>query len=452
MDQENAGRAAWAAERLADRRPAYEIALDYYEGRHRLMFATERFRTTFGRSFGEFQDNLCQPVVDALADRLQITGFVDNGAPAEEQEDAALPALALWRANRMDVQAGAVMQDTLTLGDSYVIVWQDEQGFPRIVPQMAHRIAVRYSDERPGEIEWAVKLWRQDKRWRVTVYEADQLTRWIAPNESSSFDLPTEYEDFQPLPEQPVVRNPWGVVPVFAFHNAAAVGRLGRPEHEQAIPLNDALNKSVLDMFVGMEFVALPQRWATGVEQPTDPVTGRPTEYTAAVERWFTAPDTDARFGQFEQARLTELVAVQDSFRAEIARVTGTPPHYLLLGGDFPSGEALKTAESRLVKRAQDRQRLWGPVWSACMTLALRMAQTPPHGDLETLWASAESRAERDQAETAAIKQALGVSNAQLQREMGYTQQQIDEMAAEREEEQQRDADAAAAAVAAGRA
>ena len=86
------------------------------------------------------------------------------------------------------------------------------------------------------------------------------------------------------------------------------------------------------------------------------------------------------------------------------------------------------------------------------MTLALRMAQTPPHGDLETLWASAESRAERDQAETAAIKQALGVSNAQLQREMGYTQQQIDEMAAEREEEQQRDADAAAAAVAAGRA
>jgi hypothetical protein len=61
-----------------------------------------------------------------------------------------------------------------------------------------------------------------------------------------------------------VVPNPYGVVPVFHFANNADLGMTGRSELEAAMPVQDGLNKSVLDMLVAMEFSAYRQRWAAG--------------------------------------------------------------------------------------------------------------------------------------------------------------------------------------------
>src|SRR5205085_5557231 len=63
-----------------------------------------------------------------------------------------------------------------------------------------------------------------------------------------------------------VIPNPFGVVPVFHFANNADLGQPGRSELEAAIPVQDGLNKSVLDMLVAMEFSAYRQRWAAGIE------------------------------------------------------------------------------------------------------------------------------------------------------------------------------------------
>ena len=75
---------------------------DYYGGRHRLTFATQKFLNAFGPLLQAFSDNLCAVCVDAVADRLEIEGFtVQSG-------DAALADAAwnLWLANRMDRRGG----------------------------------------------------------------------------------------------------------------------------------------------------------------------------------------------------------------------------------------------------------------------------------------------------------------------------------------------------------
>ncbi len=54
--------------------------------------------------------------------------------------------------------------------------------------------------------------------------------------------------------------NPYGVVLVFHFANNAIIGQPGRSELEAAIPVQDGLNKSVLDISLAMEFTRHRQR------------------------------------------------------------------------------------------------------------------------------------------------------------------------------------------------
>src|SRR5687767_4956981 len=77
----------WGLGELAARTQQWRLYLDYYNGLHRLAFATEKWRTQFGTLFKAFADNLCPAVVDAKADRLQIAGFTvyPEGALGESQ-------------------------------------------------------------------------------------------------------------------------------------------------------------------------------------------------------------------------------------------------------------------------------------------------------------------------------------------------------------------------------
>src|SRR6266404_9326426 len=53
----------------------YSRAERYYRGDHDLSFATEKFQNAFGLLFREFAMNLCPAIVDAVKDKLIVTGF-----------------------------------------------------------------------------------------------------------------------------------------------------------------------------------------------------------------------------------------------------------------------------------------------------------------------------------------------------------------------------------------
>jgi hypothetical protein len=428
-----------ALQATASRRPGYARYAAYYDGQHPLTFATQKFRNAFGSTFAAFSDNLCPAVVDAVADRLLLEGFgVEQGG-----DTLAAAAWALWLANRMDRRAGEVHLEALRSGDAYVIVWPDATGAPIFYPNGAAACTVHYDAEAPGRVLWASKQWwADDGHARLNLYYPDRIEKYRTPQPQKGHAWPTRATGFEPYTPDTdnawPLPNVWGQVPVFHFANNSDVGTVGRSELQNVLPLQNALNKTVTDQLVAQEFVALPQRWATGLEVEVDETTGKPTvPFTPGVERIWAVANEQVRFGEFAQADLTQFLKAQDSLRAEIARVSGTPLHYLLLQtGDFPSGEAMRTAEARFLAKVRDRMASFGNAWEDAVSFGLRIQNALPDGArLSALWKDPTPRNEKEQAETETLKTGLGVSKKQALRELGYSDAQIDQMQTERGDE-----------------
>lgn len=428
-----------ALENLNARHKADQLYLDYYEGNHRLLFATEKFRNAFGAMFQAFADNLCAPVVDALADRLKLRAFTGPGADQ---------ANLLWKASRMRRHAGEAILDALRRADSFLVVWPNAAGQPRVYVQEPTNCWVLYDEDEPGRIKAAAKVWPvADEKYRATIYLPDMVYRYETTNSVKNgrpdkVGLFTPYQD-EDTPEGELV-NRWGQVPMFHLANNAAPGRYGRSELADVIPLQDALNKTMADMLVAMEFVSLPQRYATGVEVETDPITGQPDPTKApkvTPGAVWTVPDMGAAMGQFEPGDLRQFLEVAEAFRVEVARVSGVPQHLLSLTGEPPAGIALRVAEGRLVAKAEDRADSFGATLVDAIALALRMGagtpdpagQSDQQAQLEAVWEPAGTRDELYEVQVAQAKVDVGVSRDQALRELGYTDDQLAAMKDERE-------------------
>lgn len=431
--------------RLAARQADYALAADYYAGRHRVGLPSEAL-SRFGWVFKDYRCNLCPAVVDPLVDKLEVTGFGVEGV-RNKRLAARLgeQAWAIWQANRMDRRSGIVHLEAVTAGDAYLIIWPDEAGRARFYPQAGAAMTVGYDEDEPERIRWALKAWAVDqgtgqgatgKRTRVTLYLPDHIEKYITPEGTSGLspDKAASLIPFQ-VPREPwPLPNPYGVVPVGHFPNNAGMSRNGRSELADIIPLQDELNKAGLDKMVAKEFGAFRQRWATGLEVPVNPMTGEPERvFTASPGELWSVPAEQTRFGDFAATEIVPYIEDENNITAKIARVSRTPAH-LLLGhtGTFPSGESLKTAAAPFTAKVVDRQLSWGNVWEDVIALAVQM-EGGPAAQFSTIWTDPTPQNEREEVETLVLKKDLGVSDEQLLREAGYTEEQIVTMLAERD-------------------
>jgi len=435
-----------AAAQILAREKDYTLYTDYYAGRQRIRYATEKYRNAFAYLFTAMSLNLSKGVVNAPADRLEMIGF------STQKGTAALAdkAWEIWQDNRMDIRAGVVHKAALLYGNAYAIIWPDKTGRPVIHPNTSDGIVVAYDAETPGLIASAVKMWAIPSadpgskafKVRATVYLPDRIEKYISAAAMNGIPAGLSGAAFEEYRDDPAdggkwpLPNPWGVVPVFHFANDAD-SSLGYSELQDIIPLQDALNKSVYDMMVAMEFSAFAQRWAVGLEVEIDEVTGRPVQpFEPGVDRVWAVANESVKFGEFSRADLKQFLEVKQDFKLDIAQVSATPLHYLALIKDPPSGEALKTLEARFVKKVRDRQASFGAQWEALMALALRMAKLAgPNVRLTARWQDAATKSEKMEWETLILKQTVGVDTATLLEEGGYGKADAQLMAAARQQQ-----------------
>lgn len=412
-----------AIEQFRNQAGRYRRSSRYYAGEHSLSFATEKFANTFGDLFREFALNLCPAVCDAIKDKLKITGFGVRSEERDRSRTLSADVNEIWRANRMAIRAGEVHKEALKNGDAYVIVWPAADGAVQIFPNSAETCTVGYDEEMPGRVKWAAKYWRtRDKRTRLNLFFPDRIEKFISKDAQDGF-LPNA-ESFTPTVESArsiasknaeerdesrTLNNPFGVVPVFHFANNADIGSFGVSELEPAIPVQDGLNKAVLDMLVAMEVCAYRQRWAAGIEIQYDKDGNAAAPFKAGIDHLWLAEDPDAKFGDFAAADLEQFLKVKDGFRIDIASVTGTPLYYLMpqVRG-FPSGESLRKAETRFVAKVRDRQEQFGTVWEDVMTFALRIAGHA-NAAVTTEWEPASPLTEREMLENLKLRRELGL-------------------------------------------
>lgn len=427
--------------RLATRQTQLKHYDDYYEGEHRLAFATVKFRETFGGLFHEFADNWCDLVVDAVEERLNVTGFRLGGKGDEKGDEKAW---ALWQANNLDAQSQIVHTEALINGEAYTITWADTDGSPLITVEHPAEVIVAHAPG--GRVRTsALKTWVDDDGFRyATLYLPEAIYKYRSKAKPSQVTergrtrtvtegTRTQWQprevDGEPWP----LPNPLGVVPVVPLVNRPRMLKAGVSEIKRVIPVQDAVNKLVLDMIVASEFGAAPQRWATGITPPVDPETGAELPlWRPMVDRLLATDAEKASFGSFPATDLGNFVKAVEMLVQHVASQTRTPPHYFYLSGQFPSGESIKSAETGLVAKARRKMRHFGEAWEETMRLAFMVAgekQRARVKDSETIWGDPESRTESEHIDATVKLKALDVPPPILQERAGFSPQEIQRIA-----------------------
>jgi hypothetical protein len=438
----------WWVKRLTDRMAARREALErneaYYSGKHRMAFATSKFREAFGNLFREFADNWCSLVVDACEERLNVEGFRlgdDNTG-----DDLAW---RIWQENQLDAESQQAHLEALIHLTSYALVTpgQTEGELPLITIEHPLQAIVAVDPSNRRRRLAGLKIWTDDEGFElVTLYLPDEIYKFRsrAKRPAIQFDTgrstlilpdgtpvetapewrwePREIEDeVWPLP------NPFGEVPLVPLVNRPRLLAEGVSELAPIIPIQDGINKLVADLLVASEFGAFRQRWATGIEIPTDPITGRPSKaFEAAINRLWTASDKDVKWGEFGETNLPNIVAAIEMLVQHAASQTRTPPHYFYLRGQFPSGESIKSAETGLVAKVRRKTRSFGEGHEEVMRLSfIAMGRTVRRSDIETIWGDPESRSESEHVDAVMKRRALGVPLQQCWEDLGYTPAQI---------------------------
>lgn len=404
----------------------------YYKGHQPLAFATEKFQATFGTRFGA-SSNFCVPVVSAVAERMTIQGFRFGDAGADED------AWDLWQSNDLDADSGLAHLDALVFGRSYAMVWPDGDDAPRITVESPREVITMHEPWDRRVVRVAFKRWMDE----ADGYQYGILATkdQILSLKSSAKAYVDEYRDDPTVTNAALATpvewdvvdtadNPYGIVPVVPILNRPRILGQGESELEVMLPLQDAVNKLLADMLIASELSSFRQRWATGLDIPTDKVTGQQLEpFNQAVSRLMVSEHETTKFGQFDASDLGNYTTAIDLAVSHIAAVTATPAYYFLgLGGQFPSGDSIRSAESGLVAKCVGKQRDWGEAWEDVMSLAFRMMGDPRAdiADSETIWVSAEHRTESEHVDALSKLASLGVPQQQLWADAGYTPQQIE--------------------------
>jgi hypothetical protein len=389
----------------------------YYRGDHRMAFTTSQFREVFGALFSSFADNWCDLVVDAAAERLRVEGFRFG-----DDQGADEAAWTIWQRNGLDAESDMAHVDAIKLGCVYALVGPDDAGKAVIQVEPADQAIVAIDPARGRRRLAGLRNWKDE--WGVEhceVYLPESITWYTKAGETSPW-----------VEELPTAANPLGIVPLVPLPNAPTLtDRLGRSDLLRVIPLQNAVNKLCGDMLVASEFAAYPQRWATGIDIPSNPDTGEKmtAQFLGGADRIWTVPAADAKFGNFTVSDLGIYVRAIEMLIQHVAAQTRTPPHYLLgQSGAFPSGESLKATETGLVAKVKRKMLSFGEGWEEVLRIAFRIEGETARAEAieaEVIWANPESRMVGQTVDAAVKLQTIGVPRPALWAFIGASPQEI---------------------------
>lgn len=383
----------------------------YYTGRQPMAFLAPEAKAALGDRFGRMATNIPRLAVASLAERLRVTGF--RGVDVWDD----------WLRNDLDQEAGVAHREALLLGASYVIVWADAQGRPKVSVESARQVTV-LTDPGTRRITAALKRWETKTTTEATLFGPTEIVRLSAPQTGATANGFTVVE---------TIANPLGVVPVVRLRNNDRLLDDGVSEIADLMPLVDALNKVIADMMVTSEYVGRPRRWATGIELEEQDVLdedGVPTGETVAVNpipegsRAMVSENDTAKFGQLPGADLGGYDKAVNVLLGQIMAVSTLPAHYVGVFTDNPaSADALRAAEASLTARAEARQQAFGRSWEdvARLIVAIRDKADPQGIDCRVTWADAATRSIAQEADAVVKLYTAGLlSRPYALRRLGY--------------------------------
>ena len=426
----------WWVERLEKelyhRQSQLQKMTRYYEGDHPLPFVTKahdsKLRDEFRVLLEDSRSNFMRLVVDAVEERLRVEGF-RLSAKADALADER--SWEIWQANQMDAESQTAILEALVQGVSYLSVWAGDP-HPTIAVEDARQTIVAYT---PGtnfrRRDAALKVWDDVSARRANLYLPAAIHKFEGVEKKTSDGTTIEWKEL----DRELVANPLGIVPIVPLRNRPRLLKEGESELADVYRIQNQINGMLFLLALAGYFGAHKQRWAVGLKIHEDQH-GRPIEpFDVAIERLWVAENPTVTFGEFQQTDLDGYIKAIEQKVLHIAVTTRTPRHYLIQEGQSPSGDAIKSAESGLVKKVERKQRPFGEGFEETIRLARLFAgdkDTPV--DSEMVWADPATPSEAETTD-AVIKQFAGglIPWEAAVAKLGYSQTEIQRFAAMRQ-------------------
>ncbi|AMU58408.1 portal protein [Mycobacteroides abscessus] len=314
-------------------------------------------------------------VVDVLAERIEWDGWTSTA------DGGDLYGLdEVYRDNAIDVEQARNTVDSLICGVGFVAVGtgRPENGEP----------AVLVTAESPME---ATTLW--DPRRRVVSAGLVQRRDPLSPTTITAEVLYLPNSTVQLARGEDgkltVTRDDHnlGTVPLVPFPNRERPSDI-RGRSEITAPIRyytEAVGRTMLGMEINREFYTAPQRYGLGVDPEQfgikdDSAPGEVLrqQWKVAMSRMNFIPGPEnpgepmPQVGQFTPAPPTPYIDQVKHYMQHVSAEGAIPWNYLGFQTDNPpSADAVRVMESRLIKRALLRQRMWTRAWRQVALLAL---------------------------------------------------------------------------------
>jgi hypothetical protein len=436
--------------------PGYVKADSYYFGDAKEVFPSNRWRQLLEDTGKHYRINFAATPVDVVTERLDISAFMGDPQAVERFQEC-------WEDNEFALEAPIVMGRAGRFGDSYAIIWPDED-VPSGVAMYAHTpysVRVFYDPERPRRKTHAIQRWLavsppsvdQDPENRglvpnrtyvfVNMWYIDRIERWVSEqpiddglggsqtsptDDSINFVRYTEDEE-----------NPFGFLPVYHFRNDR---QYGRPEHADAYTVQDMVNKTLANLMNSLDHAGYPQRFAlsdaaqqdNGFAAPPEELDANGTPIKATNPRGFKAGPGETwliegakSVGQFPTALASNFLDPVNALVKWMGTVTDTPVHLFDLGGQLPSGESQKVGMEPLNKKVGARQRSYGVTWRDLADGVLTMMNvTHTAGAVQVEWSPLDRADSKEDWEVVGLKVSSGVPVREALVQAGYLPDVVD--------------------------
>lgn len=413
-----AGLIAWDAWVTDQDERGEKVALyrDYADGEHPGKLTKEmRAALRLGDSAGDsapFALNYMDDVVTTMSDRLELTGMrADNdGATAWAGE--------VLDEQRLDGFQIGVHDAALRDGDTYVMVaWDNERQALTFSHEEAYDgvegVLVIYPNKRARTPSLAIKIWAVEaegdtlaNKYRINLYYPDRVEKYVTLDSR----LERHEVEGEPWPAPWTQRNgePIGVPVVHFSNRGVRYTQFGRSEMDDAIPAQNALNRTLMSFVMASELTAFQIKVAKGFEPPAgvtpgmwieilmkDALGNLKTDLDEPTARWLQQASVDV----LPQGELTPYLDGMRFLIEQIHAITKTPHQGTV--SDDASGESRKQAEVGLLGKCRRAQTTFGNAWENVMLLAHAVQRAyggdaPP--DVRRFTAEWKSAELRDQA------------------------------------------------------
>lgn len=342
----------------------------YYEGRRRL--------DAIGVSLPPNVRVLEMPVrwpkltVDVLVRSLVLEGFTmaDGEVPHELHR--------ILQANNFDSLLTLTLTEALVTGRAWVVAGgsiMPGSNIPRLSAHRGRDIVVQRDIF--GTIIEAVQTYTRGGVKQKAVYTPGHLAVFAVQDGEERL---IEEHDYSAT---------YAGVPIVEVVNRTRIGGGGASEIEDIIELCDAASRSLTNLQIAQELLAMPTRYLFG-DGVADQFTGDGKHPgLARLEAHFghlLVGPSGSQAGSIPGADLQQIINSFKLYASQVSAMTGIPASMMGVNADSnpASAEAMRAAKDGLISRAELKQHLFGDAVEEIARMVLQMAGVKVDG-LETL-------------------------------------------------------------------